>query len=74
MVPIVSAPAAPVPPVAPVPPPPGYSVTVGAPLPPTAELYSFPATAPYAKYRYSVIGNETVLVDPADRKVVEVIR
>jgi len=59
---------------APVPPPPGYSVTVGAPLPPTAELYSFPATAPYAKYRYSVIGNETVLVDPADRKVVEVIR
>jgi len=59
---------------APVPPPPGYSVTIGAPLPPTAELYSFPATAPYAKYRYSVIGNETVLVDPADRKVVEVIR
>ena len=42
---------------APVPPPPGYSVTVGAPLPPTAELYSFPATAPYAKYRYSVIGD-----------------
>ena len=57
-----------------VPPPPGYSVTVGAPLPPTVELYSFPPSAPYAKYRYSVIGDETVLVDPADRKVVEVIR
>ena len=57
-----------------IPPPPGYSVTVGAPLPPTVELYSFPPSAPYAKYRYSVIGDETVLVDPADRKVVEVIR
>jgi hypothetical protein len=55
-------------------PPAGYSVTVGAPLPPAVELYSFPTTAPYAKYRYSVIGGETVLVDPADRKVVEVIR
>jgi len=57
-----------------VPPPPGFKVTVGAPLPPTVELYSFPPAAPYAKYRYSVIGDETVLVDPADRKVVEVIR
>jgi Protein of unknown function (DUF1236) len=57
-----------------IPPPAGYSVTVGAPLPPAVELYSFPTSAPYAKYRYSVIGNETVLVDPTDRKVVEVIR
>ena len=57
-----------------VPPPPGYTVAVGAPLPPTVELRSFPTSAPYAKYRYSVIGDETVVVDPADRKVVEVIR
>ena len=49
-------------------------MTVGAPLPPAVELYSFPAAAPYAKYRYSVIGDETVVVDPTDRKVVEVIR
>ena len=55
-------------------PPPGYNVMVGAPLPPAVELYSFPTSAPYAKYRYSVIGGETVLVDPSDRKVVEVIR
>jgi hypothetical protein len=57
-----------------VPPPAGYTAAVGAPLPPTVELRSFPASAPYAKYRYSVIGDETVVVDPTDRKVVEVIR
>ena len=57
-----------------VPPPPGFSVSVGSPLPPAVELHSFPPTAPYAKYRYSVIGNETVVIDPTDRKVVEVIR
>jgi hypothetical protein len=57
-----------------VPPPAGYTVSVGAPLPPAVELYSFPTSAPYAKYRYSVVGNETVVVDPSDRKVVEVIR
>ena len=57
-----------------VPPPAGFNVSVGAPLPPTVELYSFPTSAPYAKYRYSVVGNETVVVDPTDRRVVEVIR
>jgi hypothetical protein len=57
-----------------VPPPAGYTAAVGTPLPPTVELRSFPATAPYAKYRYSVIGDETVVVDPTDRKVIEVIR
>src|SRR5437899_11139080 len=57
-----------------IPPPPDWRVAVGAPVPPAIELYSFPPTAPYAKYRYSVIGDETVVVDPADRKVVEVIR
>ena len=57
-----------------VPPPAGYTASVGAPLPPAVELYSFPPSAPYAKYRYSVVGNETVVVDPTDRRVVEVIR
>lgn len=59
---------------APVAPPPGYTVSVGTPLPPAVEVYPFPATAPYGKYRYSVIGNETVVVDPSDRRVIEVIR
>jgi Ni/Co efflux regulator RcnB len=54
--------------------PPGFTASVGVPLPPTVELYSFPATAPYAKYRYTVVGDETVIVDPTDRKIVEVIR
>jgi hypothetical protein len=57
-----------------VPPPAGWQVAVGAPVPPTVELRSFPSTAPYAKYRYSVIGDQTVVVDPTDRKVIEVIR
>ena len=57
-----------------IPPPPGFTVSVGAPLPPTVELYPFPTSAPYAKYRYSVVGNQTLVVDPTDRKVVEVIR
>ena len=57
-----------------VPPPPGFTAAVGAPLPPTVELRSFPPSAPYAKYHYSVIGDQTVVVDPTDRKVVEVIR
>ena len=57
-----------------IPPPPGWHVAVGAPVPPAVELYSFPPSAPYAKYRYSVIGDDTVVVDPGDRKVIEVIR
>src|SRR6267154_708069 len=52
---------------APVAPPAGYSVSVGAPLPPAVELYPFPTTAPYGRYRYSVIGKDTVVVDPTDR-------
>ncbi|HEX3536926.1 MAG TPA: DUF1236 domain-containing protein [Stellaceae bacterium] len=59
---------------APVTPPAGFRVSVGEPLPPAVEVYPFPTTAPYGKYRYSVIGNETVVVDPADRRIVEVIR
>ena len=57
-----------------IPPPPGWRVAVGVPVPPAVELYSFPPSAPYAKYRYSIIGDETVVVDPIDRRVVEVIR
>jgi hypothetical protein len=58
----------------PVPPPPGFAVSVGVPLPPPVALYSFPPAAPYAKYRYTVVGDDTVIVDPTDRRVVEVLR
>jgi hypothetical protein len=57
-----------------VPPPAGFTASVGVPLPPAVELYPFPSSAPYAKYRYGVVGNETVVVDPSDRRIIEVIR
>lgn len=55
-------------------PPAGFTASVGAPLPPSVELYPFPATAPYARYRYGMIGDQSVIVDPSDRRIVEVIR
>jgi len=60
--------------VRPVPPPPGWSAAPGAVIPETVELRSFPAEVPWHTYRYAVIGDETVLVDPATRHIVNVIR
>jgi hypothetical protein len=56
-----------------------FHVTVGAPVPPTIELYPLPegvlAEAPAARpYRYTMIANEVVLVDPATMRVVDVIK
>ncbi|GGH18265.1 hypothetical protein GCM10007036_20300 [Alsobacter metallidurans] len=49
-------------------------VVVGEPLPQTVELYSVPADVGVkTQYRYSVINNRTVLVDPSTRRVVQVI-
>lgn len=53
--------------------PSGFNVTVGATLPQTVELYSFPADVGVTQYRYSVVGNQTVLVDPGTRRIVQVI-
>jgi len=55
-----------------VPPPPGFSVTTGAIVPQTVELYSFPAERHWG-YEYATIGDQTVLVDPATRRVVHII-
>jgi hypothetical protein len=60
--------------VQPVPPPPGWTAAPGAVIPQAVELHAFPAEAPWHTYRYAVIGGETVLVDPASRHVVSVIR
>jgi len=57
-----------------VPPPPGVTVEEGAVLPPTVRLYAFPTNVHWSRYRYSVIGNETVLVDPATRHIIEILR
>jgi len=56
-----------------IPPPAGFTVTTGAVVPETVELYRFPAERHWA-YEYTTIGDQTVLVDPATRRVVHVLR
>ncbi len=49
-------------------------VVVGEPLPQAVELYPVPADVGVkTEYRYSVVNNRTVLVDPRTRRVVQVI-
>jgi hypothetical protein len=51
-------------------------VNVGAVLPSEVEVYEVPAAveiAPVRRYRYTVVNDRVVLVDPASRKVVRVI-
>ncbi|CAN7714513.1 DUF1236 domain-containing protein [Ensifer adhaerens] len=50
---------------------PGVELNVGSALPETVELHTI--DAPDIKYRYVVIDNRTVLVDPGTRKIVRVI-
>jgi hypothetical protein len=59
---------------APITPPAGFTVTTGAVLPETINLYTFPAENHWGRYEYTVVGDQRVLVDPATRKVVEIIR
>jgi hypothetical protein len=47
---------------------PGVELNVGTALPDTVELHE----VPNVKYRYVVIDNRTVLVDPGSRKIVKV--
>ena len=47
----------------------GVELNVGSTLPDTVELREVPDT----QYRYTVVGDHTVLVDPGTRRVVEVI-
>jgi hypothetical protein len=46
-------------------------VVVGEPLPATVELRTIPE---YKEYRYAVINNQRVIVEPSSRKVVKIIR
>lgn len=48
---------------------PGVELNVGTALPDTVELHE----VPNVKYRYVVIDNRTVLVDPGTRKIVKII-
>jgi hypothetical protein len=56
-----------------------FEVTVGDPIPPTVELHPLPAgalaEAPAARpYRYTVVVDQVVLVDPATMRIVDVIK
>lgn len=55
----------------PVPPPAGFTVTTGAVVPESVELYSFPAEHHW-NYEYAAIGDRTVLVDPHTREIVHI--
>ncbi len=54
--------------------PSGFTVSTGAVLPEAVEIQSFPSTVGVTQYRYAVVGDQTVLVDPGSRRIVEVIR
>jgi hypothetical protein len=47
---------------------PGVELNIGTALPDTVELHEVPDV----KYRYVVVDNRTVLVDPGTRKIVKV--
>lgn len=49
----------------------GVELNVGTALPDTVELHAI--EVPDVKYKYTVIGDHAVLVDPDTRKVVQII-
>lgn len=60
----------------PAPPPADFRVSVGADVPSAVELYEVPASVevvPVQRYRYTVVGDDVVLVDPSTRRVVQII-
>lgn len=48
---------------------PGVELNIGSTLPDTVELHEIPDV----QYRYVVVDNRTVVVDPGTRKIVQVI-
>ena len=53
--------------------PSGFSATVGATLPETIEVQSFPSDVGVTQYRYVTLGDRTVLVEPGSRRIIEII-
>ncbi|WP_181169287.1 DUF1236 domain-containing protein [Mesorhizobium sp. B2-2-2] len=49
---------------------PGVELNIGSTVPDTVELHEVPDV----KYRYVVVDNRTVLVDPETRKIVQVLQ
>ena len=50
---------------------PGVELSIGSTLPETVELHTF-EDVPDVEYRYVVVDDRTVLVDPGTRKIVKV--
>ncbi|TIR56439.1 MAG: DUF1236 domain-containing protein, partial [Mesorhizobium sp.] len=48
---------------------PGIELNIGSTLPETVELHE----VPNVKYRYVVVDNRTVIVDPGTRKIIKVL-
>ncbi|WP_395447904.1 DUF1236 domain-containing protein [Aminobacter sp. UC22_36] len=61
-------------PVTPVQPPPDFQVVVGAVVPDIVEITPLDAPDLGATYSYVVIDQQTVLVDPGTRKIVQIIQ
>ncbi|RUW49587.1 MAG: DUF1236 domain-containing protein [Mesorhizobium sp.] len=49
---------------------PGVELSLGTALPDTVELHE----VPNVKYRYTVIDNRTVIVDPGTHKIIKIIQ
>jgi hypothetical protein len=49
------------------------TVTVGAALPSSVTLHTLPADVGVTQYRYAVVNDKTVLVEPSSRKIIQVI-
>lgn len=52
----------------------GFSVAPGAVLPGNIVLQAFPADVGLSQYQYVIIGQQSVLVEPRSRRIVEIIR
>ena len=49
-------------------------VAVGSRLPANVDLYSVEGGPSVSRYRYTIVNDEPVLVDPGTREIIEVIR
>lgn len=49
------------------------SVAIGATLPATVELHTFPADVGVTQYRYTMVNDRAVLVEPSSRKIIQII-
>lgn len=53
--------------------PTGFTVSVGSTLPEAVQVYSLPSDVGVTSYRYTVVNDRTVLIDPTTRRVVQVL-